>query len=279
MKKRSACKILSGVIALGVIATGNCGRIELTGAQYSNLPFEVEVSGINPATPDTVCDLGVGCAAALGYNGPGMNVSPRNIRVTSRVNAKDVQISPATGYAGYVVRWSAPRPNEPNRVTLVVTCDNHDKPEWTWVNVGFHRDKRYPKSDLLLTTTNLAEGVTETVEWLRSSNQSWYPMWGAVHTGVPGGTVTVRVSYPGQVELRGRRSSALVLYDVVGAAPVTARIDKLPVGLSCARTSDGVRLEAGTTADVGTGDSITCTNRQNRKGTTTDTLSVTAMIR
>ena len=280
MKKRSACKILSGIVALGVIDDGHCGRIELQGPQYSTAYYSVEVSGINPDSADTVYDIGVGCAAALGYHGPGLNVSPRDIRIVSRGNAANVTVSRGTGYAGYAVRWSASRPDEPNFIKFDFLCDNRDKPEWTWVNVGFHRDRRYPKSDLLVTATNYTLGVTETHEWIRSANSAWYPSWGAVHAdNSPDGPATASVSYPEQVELRGKRSSARILYDVVGSVPVTVRIDKMPQGLSCARTPDGTRIESGVTADVGTRNSITCTNVRAGKGSTTDTLSVTAMIR
>lgn len=279
MKKRSACKILAGVVTLGVLATGHCGQITLTGNTYLTMRVDIDATGLNRNGLPVTYDLGVSCSLCMAYSGPCITVPVRDMRLSSRVNVTKVHLDPAVGYNGTVLRWSAGHLDRENGVSAAITCDNKSKPEWGWVNMGFHRDRRYPESDLRVTATNLTVGVTETHEWVRDG-WTWYPTWGAVHTGSgTGSSGTIRVSYPEKVVLRGRGARARVLYDIVGNWSVGARIDKLPVGLSCARTSDGVVVEPGVTVDVGTGDSITCTNVQHKVGTSSDTLSVTAMIR
>lgn len=278
MKKRSACKILAGVVTLGVLTTGHCGQITLTGRSFLTMRANVDATGLNRNGLPVTYDLGVSCSLCMAYSGPCITVPVRDLRVSTRVNVKDLGLKPAVGYTGTVLRWSAGRPDRENRVAAAITCDNSSKPEWGWVNMGFHRDRRYPESDLLVTATNLTAGITETHEF--RDGWTWYPTWGAVNTASgPGSSSTVRVSYPEEVVLRNRGARARILYDIVGHTSVGARIDKLPVGLSCARTSDGLVVEPGVTADVGTGDSITCTNVRHKVGTFSDTLSVTAMIR
>lgn len=278
MKKRSACKILAGVVAMGVLTSGHCGQITLTGNTYDTMRVVIEATGLR-TNGHVPYDLGVSCSLCMSATGPCITVPVRDWRTTSVANVKNVHMSPGVGYVGTVLRWEAVRTDRENRITASITCDNSSKPDWSWVNVGFRRDLRYPKSDLRVTATNTTAGITETHEWIRYG-WTWYPKWDAVRPGGGGGSsATVRVSYPEEVVLRGTGSRARVLYDVVGNAPVGARLDKLPIGLSCARTSDGMGIEPGVTADVGTGDSITCTNVRRERGSYSDTLSVTAMIR
>lgn len=279
MKKRSACKILAGVVTLGVLTTGHCGQITLTGNEFKSMRVELDATGLVMKGLPVTYDIGVSCSLCMAYTGPCITVPVRDLRLSSRLNVKDVNLKPAVGYTGTVLRWAAARPDRENRLAAAITCDNSSKPEWGWVNVGFHRDRRYPESDLRVTATNLLTGIAETHEWIRTG-WTWYPGWDAVNTGGGvGAGGTVRISYPEEVVLRGHGSRARVLYDIVGPVSVSARVDRLPVGLSCARTSDGVVVEPGVTAGVGAGDSITCTNVRHKVGTLSDTLSVTAMIR
>lgn len=278
MKKRSACKILAGGVALGVLATGHCGQITLTGTGSATMHVRVNVIGRNAVNPYVPYEFGIGCIVCKTYNGP-CDVDPgRDVRVTSVSNVKGLTMGTASGYHGRTLRWNGTQPELDSSVAIELTCDTSSHPTWDWVDVGFHR-ARFPRHEMIATATNVTQGITETHEWGRYDAWAWYPKWKALHVGNGGASATVRVTYPDEVVLRGKGSSALVLHDVVGPAPVTARIDKLPIGLACRRTSDGVNIELGVTADVGSGDSITCSNVLNGVGMSSDTLSVTAMIR
>lgn len=280
MKKRSACKIITGVVAACVINSGHCGRIDLVGTGVVTLPLRVELEGIKRKHSDTEYDMGIGCVVCAGFHGPCVGAAPRSVTVTFRQNTRQVVANTGTGYGGKKgteYRWTPGDAGERTALGLDVICDNYVNRNWTWVDVQFYRDRRYPASTVHVTATNMIKGVTEHSDgdWVGSE---WYPKWGSV-VGKPGLPGRVSVSYADHVDLRGLNSKARVLYDVVGDAPVTARIDKLPNGLSCERSSDGLTIGSGATADIGPGDAITCTNVLRDKVRTNDTMSVTAMVR
>ena len=279
MKKRSACKILVGIVALGAVGTGHCGQITLSGTTHPTMTVDAVFEGVPPYSQNEPYEMGFGCAVCLGFHGPCMNSTPRDVRVVSKNNAAKVTVSRGVGYAGYSVQWFPGDSDTVSTTRVRLTCDNTARADWGWVNMGFHRWKRYPVNAVRVTATNESLGVTDTHEWPSRIGHNWYPKWDAVHTEGSGDSRTIRVTYADEVQLRGKGSKARVLYGVVGTAPVTARIDKLPTGLSCARTPDGLNIEPGVSAVVGTGDSITCTNELRKSGQTSDTLSVTAMIR
>lgn len=278
MKKRSACKILAGGVALGVLATGHCGQITLTGPTSPTMNVRVEVIGRPAEITGVPYEFGMGCGVCKAINGPCEDDPGRDVRVVSVSNVKDLTTRPSEKKRGRTIRWKGAQSELESRVTFELTCDTSSHPTWEWIEVGFYR-ARVPRHEMIATATYVPGGLTETHKWGRHDAWAWHPKWKAIHVGPGGASTTVRVTYPDAVVLRGKGSSALVLHDVVGPAPVTARVDKLPIGLSCRRTSDGMNIEPGLTADVGSGDSITCSNVRSEVGMSSDTLSVTAMIR
>lgn len=286
MKKRSACNILTGIIALGGISHGQCGQITLKGGVHRAVVVQAEVSGLNPLGTTVPYDIVLNCAVCENPRGPCLITAPRDIRVKSRMNVRDIAVTnagPAGVPGGRMVTWRVTDPERDNSLSLEFKCDTSSRRDWTWISSRFSRKTRVwnvPQSDIHVTATNLTTGQTATHTWTTNGGGEWNPQWTAWNAGGgPEGGATVRVTYPEKVELRGKRSRARILYDVVGTAPVTAQIDKLPPGLSCERTSDGLIIMSGVTADVGTGDSITCTNVRDEMGTTTASLSVDVMIR
>ncbi len=280
MKKRTACKIITGAVTMCVLVTGHCGRIELSGDRSVTLGVRAEIAGESLVKPDALYSVNTGCIVCESYYGPCVGSTAKDIRIVSRQNVGSISMHNGTwmyGKRGSMIEWAPGRVEEPSNVVMEITCDNAVNKDWTWVDIKFFRDRRYPTSRVRVTATNLVKGVTEVSPdaWLGSE---WNPKWGAV-VGRPGDRATVSLSYADEVVLRGANARARILYDVVGTAPVNARIDKLPPGLTCARTSDWLTLAAGASADIGPGDSITCANVLRKKETTRGTLSVTAMIR
>ena len=281
MKKRSACNIVSGVIALCLGSAGHCGLIELAGTAHATAYYTVEVTGSNSASADAENVIGVSCALCKGYNGPCRTAEPQDVRIVSRLNVVGVVYDRYyyNGYAGFGLRWRTGDGGKSSTVRFTGYCTNAANPEWDWVDMHFHRDRRYPESDLYVTATNMTNGVTLEHNWGRGST-SWAPGWGAVVlSGPEGAPARVSASYPETVELRGRGARARILYDITGNAPIIARIDNAPAGLSCMRTSDGLRVDPGVAVTVGHGESISCTNNVAKVGVTAGTLTLTAMVR
>lgn len=280
MKKRSACKIIAGLITLGMLATGHCGRVTLQGVTDARVSYVIEVAGVNADDPTTTYELGYGCGVCMSYTGPCINANPQDVSVVGRDNVSTLRAIPGRGYAGTGIQWRAARTDTDNRVTVRVTCDNHAKPEWPWVTLGLHRgDWTKGRYDLALTATNADTGATEVRTWDRTAVPGWNPSWGVARATGGGGGVAAGVSYPDTVELRGKNARARILYDVRGNTGITARIDKIPEGLSCSRTSDGLSIAPSVSVGVRPGDSISCTNVRSKIGHAADSLSVTAMIR
>lgn len=279
MKKRSACKILTGVVAVGLLAPGYCGRITLQGSLHGTANVRAQLINPDGVVPWPQNGVGVECRVCRTVHGPCISAVPRDIRVVRYTNAKDVSLLPGKIIIGTGIRWAPVYRDRENSVEVDITCDNHDRPGWMLVDLGFHRGPLAPQNKLLVIATNRNTGNTTSYEWGRNNIGTWYTKWGDNIVGEGSSLASVSFTYADLVELHGKGSRARILYDVVGTAPVTARIDKIPNGLSCARTSDGMIIESGVAADVGTGESITCTNVRRDVGVTADTLSVTAMIR
>lgn len=280
MKKRTACKIITGAVTMCVLVTGHCGTIRLEGERGVTLAVHAVVDGLELRRDATAYSVNVGCAVCEGYYGPCVSAPARDVRVTSRWDVRDVRYTAGTwlsGKKGTMIEWEPSAGHDTSRIGLDITCDNAVNRNWTWVDVEFFRDRRYPTSKIRVTATNLNKGVTEVSDtaWIGST---WAPSWGSVQ-GTAGSHGTATVRYADELVLRGRNAKALVLYDIEGSSPITARIDELPDGLSCARSSDGVKVAAGTTADVWPGDSIACTNALRGKKSLNGTLTVTAMFR
>lgn len=280
MKKRSACKILMGIVALCGLSSGQCGTVTLKGDAHVAMRGTIVIHGLVQDTPGDLYALGIGCGLCASFSGPCVSVDPSNISVGGRNNAADVVLrrhGNGHGFSGNYVFWRAAHVGEDNWVEVNYTCDNASRPDWTWVNSSYYRDRYTPRSSLYAVATNHTTGETVTKDLGRGGD--WRP-WRAVHPeGDVVGDVRVSVSYPERIVLRGKGAKTQVLYDIKGNVPVYALIDKAPNGLSCARASDGVIVDVGVSAAVGVGDSIACTNRQNTAGETTGTLSITAMVR
>lgn len=279
MKKRSACKILPGVIMLGALGTGYCGQIELMGNHSGKVTMVVDLINPDGMKPRHENGIGIECRICRTIHGPCLSDLPRDVRIVSRNNVKYVRTARLSAEQVVSTVWQPVNWGKENWVRANVTCDNHIRPGWMLVDLGFHRGSLLPQNALTVTATNVKSGVTNTYQWGRTSGGTWYTKWGNNIIDTTGRPATVRFTYADMVELRGKGANARILYDVVGTAPVTARIDKIPHGVSCARTPDGLIIEAGGAADVGPGESITCTNARRQVGTASDTLSVTAMIR
>lgn len=283
MKKRSACKILSGLVALGALHTGQCGQITLHGAVRESRTITVDVTGLSPNETRLPYDIATGCALCMKHDGPCVNAPPRNVRVVHRMNIKDATLSKFGVTMGTLIEWRVAHPELNNNIQFVFECDNQSRPDWPYIGAKLYRKARtvvWPMERMRVTATDMATGITGTREWGPGDDTAWSPAWGWVNDwGGTGGSATVRISYPENVELRGPRAQARILYDIAGTAPVSARIDRMPDGLSCARSSDGLRIMSGVSTTVGTGDSIMCTNVLDRLGTTSDSLSVAVMIR
>lgn len=284
MKKRTACKIITGIVAVcSLTSTGHCGKVLLKGGGSVYLDATAEIVGTRVKQEGAPYNVNVGCSLCKSYYGPCVSVPASNVYVTGRYNARNVHMESGSwryGKRGTMIEWESTRPDIENGTKLFarIRCDNHTNRAWTWVDVTFFRSVRYPKSEIVVNATNETKGVTASSansDWIGST---WDPKWGAV-VGTPGTHGETSVTYADSVELRGYKSRARVIYDVMGTVPVTVGLDAVPEGLSCLRTSDGVNIAQGTTALIGAGDSITCVNIQKRNKTTVGALSVTAMIR
>lgn len=281
MKKRSACNLITGVITACVINSGICGRVELTGGGSVVRSVHVVLDGVKRETAKTrYYDMGVRCVICAGFHGPCATAPLGSARVVSKTNASDVSLGLAhVGGVGAVtmVRWAPGGHRESASVALDLVCTNSTQPNWQWIDVGFYRSGRYPTSTVLLTATDTSTGNTVQVDasWV---GHGWRTPWGAA-PGTSGSTGAVSLTYADAIVLRGRNSNARVLYDVKGVVPITARIDELPAGLSCARSADGLKLNPGVTADIGQGDTITCTNTLRDKERIDDAMTITAMVR
>lgn len=280
MKKRSACKILLVIVAMGYLSVGECGRVTLQGSSRLSTSGNLVIYGMGSSDPDEVYRLSISCVVCESYTGPCVGQRPSNMHVGARSNVRDLtmeHINNGVGYAGDYMVWKAARPGADAWVSVDYRCDNAARPDWTWVHPSFHGYRRDTGGALYVVGTNYGTG--ETLSYYMGRGGAWSP-WKSVRPGDgTTGPVSVGVSYPDRVVLRGKGSSARVLYDVTGNAPVYARIEKMPRGLKCARSSDGLRIEATVSAAVGAGDSIMCTNVQVTPSETTGELSITTMVR
>lgn len=279
MKKRSACKILPGALMLGLLGTGYCGEIELVGTHSGTVTMSIELNNPDGMKPRHENGIGIECRLCRTVHGPCIGTVPRTVHMVSRNNVKYVRTSQISAKHVTAVVWQPVVWDRENWVRVNATCDNHEKPGWMLVDLGFHRGSLLPQNALTVTATNVESAETTRYVWGRTSGGTWYTKWGNNVIDSTGRPASVRFTYADKVELQGKGAKARVLYDVVGTAPVTARIDQIPNELSCARTPDGLIIESGGAADVGTGESITCTNARHKVGIASDTLSVTAMIR
>lgn len=279
MKKRSACKILAGVVTVGLLGPGYCGRIELSGVNHGSVTVRAELINPDGVKPRHENGVSIECRVCRTVQGPCIGTAPRDLRVVNRHNVKDVWVTPGQAFRATAIVWTPVVGAEKNWVSVNVTCDNREQPEWVLVDLGFHRGSLLPMNTLTVDVTNATTGTASAYSWGRTDGGTWYTKWGDNVIGGMGRPASVSFTYADLVELRGMGARARILYDVVGTAPVTARLDKIPNGLSCARTSDGLIIESGVAADIGTGESITCTNARHEVGAASDTLSVTAMIR
>lgn len=284
MKKRTACKIITGIVAVcSLTSTGHCGQVLLKGGGGVYLDVTAEIVGVRAKNPDALYNVNVGCTVCKSYYGPCVSSPASDVRVIGLDHARNVTMTKGSwqyGKRGTMIEWASTRPDVENGTKLFtrIRCDNTANREWTWVDVVFFRSVRYPQSAIVVNATNEAKGVTTSSAnslWLGSA---WDPGWGSV-VGTQGAHGEASIKYADSVELRGYKSRARVIYDVVGSVPVTVSLDAVPEGLSCLRTSDGVNIAQGTNALIGAGDSITCVNIQKRNKTTVGALSVTAMIR
>lgn len=284
MKKRSAYKILLvGATVLCGLSAGHCGRVSLQGLTAVSARGTIVVQGYGPYVKSDPYAISVGCSVCASYTGPCRSVPPANMAVGARSNARSVVTRYAgngTGYYGNFVYWEPSKPGRESWIEISYTCDNAQYRDWTWVNVGFYRHRYGPKNPLRVVATNLTAGVTTEQDLGRGYGGSGWRPWPSVRPdGTAGRAANVSVSYPERVVLRGKGAKTRILYDVQGNAPLYVRIDKTPMGLSCARLSDGVTIGMGVSAAVGVGDSLTCTNVQSTAGETSGTLSITAMVR
>lgn len=284
MKKRSAYKILLvGAIVICGLSAGHCGRVSLQGKTSVSMRGSILVQGYGTYDNRDPYAISIGCSVCASYTGPCRSVHPATVNVVSRSNAKNVRAlrhNNGAGYSGDFVFWEPADPGQDSWVKMEYTCDNAQLPDWTWVNVGFFRHRYGPKNRLRVVATNLTTGATVGQDiGTGYGGAGWHP-WPSVHPeGTAGWAANVSVSYPEQVVLRGKGSKTRVLYDIQGNAPLYVRIDQTPMGLSCARLSDGVTIGMGVSAAVGVGDSLVCTNVQSTAGETSGTLSITAMVR
>lgn len=284
MKKRSAYKILLvGATVLCGLSAGHCGRVSLQGSAAVSMRGAIVVEGYGPYDDREPYAISVGCAVCAGYHGPCVSTPPSDTTVGSRSNVRTVYTRHANngmGYSGNYVYWEPANPGRGSWVDISYTCDNKQRPDWTWVNVGFYRHRYSPLNRLRVVATNLSTGATTEQDLgLGYGGAGWRP-WPSVHPeGDTGRAVNVSVSYPELVVLRGKGAKTRMLYDIQGNAPLYVRIDKTPKGLSCTRLSDGVTIGMGVSAAVGVGDSLMCTNVQSTAGETSGTLSITAMVR
>lgn len=280
MKKRSACKILLVIVAMGHMSVGECGRVTLQGISHLSTSGNIVIYGRGSSDPNTVYRLSVSCVVCASYTGPCAGYRPSDVHVGSRDNVRDLRVeylSNGVGYAGSYLTWKAARPGSTAWVSMNYRCDNAARPEWTWLYPSFHGYRNDTGGYLDLVSTNYSTGETSSYRMGRGG--TWRP-WKSVRPSDDGtGSVSVSVSYPDRVVLRGNGSRARVLYDVTGNAPVYAQIEKIPRGLNCTRTSDGARITNNVTTSVGAGDSIMCTNKQVTPSETTGELSITATVR
>lgn len=284
MKKRSAYKILLvGATVLCGLSAGHCGRVSLQGDTAVRVPGTIVVRGYGPYNKDEPYSISVGCSICASYYGPCRSVQPANLSVGARSNTRSVYTRYAgngTGYYGNFVYWEPADPERESWVEISYTCDNAAYRDWTWVNTGFFRNRYGPLNRLHVVATNHYTGVTTEEDLGRGYGGAGWRPWPSVHPeGTGGWAANVSVSYPEQVVLRGKGAKTRILYDIQGNAPLNVRIDKTPMGLSCARLSDGVTIGIGVSAAVGVGDSLGCTNVQSTAGETSGTLSITAMVR
>lgn len=284
MKKRSAYKILLvGAAVLCGLSAGHCGRVSLQGVTAVSARGTIVVRGYGPYDASEPYSISVGCSICASYTGPCVSVQPADMTVGARSNARNVYTRYAgngTGYYGNFVYWEPADPGQDAWVELSYTCDNAQRRDWPWVNVGFFRHRYGPRNSLRVVATNLSSGVTTEEDLGRGYGGAGWRPWPSVHPeGTAGWAANVSVSYPERVVLRGKGAKTRILYDIQGNAPLYVRIDKTPMGLSCARLSDGVTIGMGVSAAVGVGDSLTCTNVQSTAGETSGTLSITAMVR
>lgn len=284
MKKRTACKIITGIVAVcSLTTTGHCGQVVLKGGGSTYVDVTAEIIGVETKTPDAPYNVNVGCVVCKSYYGPCISSPASNISVITRDHARNVTLTNGTwlyGKRGTLIEWASTRPEVENGTRLFtrMRCDNSANREWTWVDVQFFRTVRYPQSKIVINATNEMKGVTASsvnAYWLGST---WDPGWGSV-VGAQSAHGEASITYADTVELRGYKSRTRVIYNVMGTVPVTVGLDAVPEGLSCLRTSDGMGIAQGTHALIGAGDSITCVNIQKKDGTTDGALSVTAMIR
>lgn len=284
MKKRTACKIITGIMAVcSLTSTGHCGQVQLMGSGATYVDVTAEILGVRLKRPDEPYNVNIGCYVCASYHGPCVSTRAADVTVTSRRNARDVTLRNGVwvyGKKGTMINWYPTDPDGVNDTSLHarIRCDNSVNRDWNWVDVVFFRSTRYPTSEIIITATNEQKGVTATSAGAMWQGFEWDPKWGSV-VGAQGAHGKVSITYADAVELRGYKSRARVIYDVVGTVPVTVGLDTVPVGLSCWRTSDGVRITQGAQAMIVAGDSITCENIQKRNGTTGGALSVTAMVR
>lgn len=284
MKKRTACKIVTGIVAVcSLTSTGHCGQVLLKGGGGVHLDVTAEIVGARTKKPDAPYNVNVGCAVCKTYYGPCVSTPASNVSVIGRVNARNVSLTNGMwqyGKRGTMIEWESTRPGVENgtSITTRILCDNSVNREWTWVDVVFFRSVRYPQSEIVINATNETKGMTASSANAHWSGSAWDPGWGSV-VGQQSAHGEVYITYADSVELRGYKARARVIYDVMGPVPVTVSMDAVPEGLSCLRTSDGVKIAQGTHALIGAGDSITCVNIQKRNQTTVGALSVTAMVR
>lgn len=284
MKKRTACKIITGIVVVcSLTSTGHCGRVLLKGGGNVHLVATAEIVGTRVNKPGAPYNVNIGCVVCKSYYGPCVSVPASDVRVVGRDHARNVTMTAGVwlyGKRGTMIEWESTRPDVENGTKLFtrIRCDNSTNREWTWVDVSFFRSVRYPQSEIVITATNETKGVTASSANGSWSGSAWDPGWGAV-VGTQSAHGEASITYADSVELRGYKSRARVIYDVMGTVPVTVGLDTVPEGLSCLRTSDGVNIAQGTHALIGAGDSITCVNIQKRNKTTVGALSVTAMIR
>lgn len=284
MKKRSAYKILIvGATMLCGLSAGHCGRVSLRGNTAVSMQGTIVVQGYGPYSASDPYAISIGCAICKSYTGPCRSVQPSDMTVGARSNTRQVytrHITNGAGYTGNFVFWTPKDSGRESWVDISYTCDNAQQPDWTWVNVGFYRHRYSPQNRLRVVATNRTTGMTTEQDLgLGYGGAGWRP-WPSVHReGTAGGAANVGVSYPELVVLRGKGAKTRILYDIQGNTPLYVRIDKTPMGLSCARLSDGVTLGMGVSAAVGVGDSLMCTNVQSTAGETSGTLSITAMVR
>lgn len=284
MKKRTACKIITGIVAVcSLTSGGHCGRVLLKGGGSVYMDSTAEIVGVSVKEPNAPYSVNIGCVVCKSYHGPCVSTYAGDVRVISHDHARNVTLTNGTwlhGKRGTMIEWQSTRPDVENgtKIYTRVRCDNKTNPEWTWVDVEFFRSVRYPKSRIVVNATNETKGVTATSSGSAWIGSTWDPRWGSV-VGTQGAHGEASITYADAVELRGYKSRARVIYDVMGTVPVTVGLDAVPEGLSCLRTSDGVHVTQGAHTLIGAGDSITCVNTQKGNKTTVGELSVTAMIR